>query len=98
MPSYFRRDDYVQDALGNAISGANVYVTSQPTNTGHFSDDDIRVPPSPRVQLYSAPLGVNPISNPVQTDGYGHAFCYTLPGVSTVTYYSPQIAPVTLTD
>src|SRR6202012_6041921 len=56
MTSSFRRDDYVQDALGNAISGANVYVTSQPTNTGHFNDDDIWVPPSPLVQLYSDPL------------------------------------------
>lgn len=91
MPAYFRRDDWVTDALGNAISGASVYVCSQPANTG-------TIPPSPEVQLYADPLGTTPISQPVLTDGYGHAFYYVLPGTYTIVYYSPQIQEVVLAD
>lgn len=91
MPSYYRRDEWVTDAQGNAISGAGVYVCSQPATTN-------TIPPSPLVQLYADPNGVTPLAQPVQTDGYGHAFYYVSPGIYTVVYYSPQIQQVTLLD
>lgn len=99
MALFFRRDDWVQDAMGNAISGANVYVTSQPTNTGHVDEDTgLYIPPSPLVQLYADPHGMTPLAQPVQTDGYGHAFYYATANVYTVTYYSGQIGQTTLLD
>jgi hypothetical protein len=91
MATYYRRDEWVQDALGNAISGAQVYVCSQPATTGS-------IPPSPLAQLYADSAGVTPLTQPVLTDGYGHAFYYVLPGTYTVVYYSQQIEEVVLAD
>jgi hypothetical protein len=87
----FRRDDWVQDALGNALAGAQVYVCSQPATTSN-------IPPSPLVQLYADSAGATPITQPVLTDGYGHAFYYLASGTYTVVYYSQQIQTVILTD
>lgn len=91
MSTFFRRDDWVTDAMGNAISGASVYVCSQPASTGS-------IPPSPLVQLYADPLGADPITQPVLTDGYGHAAYYLASGTYTVVYFSPQIQEVVLPD
>jgi len=91
MATYLRRDDWVTDAMGNALSGASVYVCSQPATT-------TSIPPSPEVQLYSDPAGADPITQPVMTDGYGHAFYYAAPGTYTVVYYSPQILETILPD
>lgn len=77
--------------MGNAISGASVYVCSQPATTGS-------IPPSPLVQLYADSAGVTPITQPVMTDGYGHAFFYVTPGTYTIVYYSPQILEQVLPD
>ena len=89
--SYYRRDEWVTDAMGNAQSGASVYVCSQPANTGS-------IPPSPLVTVYSDPNGAFPITQPVITDGYGHAFYYVATGTYTVVYYSPQIQTLVLAD
>jgi hypothetical protein len=97
MATYFRRDDWVTDAMGNAISGAGVYVTSQPSTPGSLTKQGY-VPPSPLVQLYADPAGVTPVTQPVLTDGYGHAFYYAASNIYTVTYYSPQIRQTTLAD
>jgi hypothetical protein len=91
MATFLRRDDWVTDAMGNAISGASVYVCSQPATTGS-------IPPSPLVQLYADSAGVTPITQPVMTDGYGHAFFYVTPGTYTIVYYSPQILEQVLPD
>lgn len=91
MSTFYRRDDWVTDAMGNAQSGASVYVCSQPATTG-------TIPPSPLVQLYSDPAGANPITQPVVTDGFGHAAYYVAAGTYTVLYYSPQIQEVVLPD
>jgi hypothetical protein len=91
MATFLRRDDWVTDAMGNALSGASVYVCSQPATT-------TSIPPSPLVQLYSDPLGADPIAQPVLTDGYGHAFYYVAPGTYTIVYSSPQILEVILAD
>src|ERR1700761_27709 len=91
MATFLRRDDWVTDAMGNALSGASVYVCSQPATTG-------TIPPSPLVQLYADSAGVTPITQPVTTDGYGHAFYYVTPGTYTIVYYSPQILEQVLPD
>jgi hypothetical protein len=91
MSSYLRRDDWVTDAMGNAIPSASVYVCSQPATPGS-------IPPSPLVQLYADPAGMSPITQPVVTDGYGHAYYYLAPGTYTIVYYSPQIQTVILAD
>lgn len=91
MATFLRRDDWVTDAMGNAISGASVYVCSQPATTSS-------IPPSPLVQLYADSAGVTPITQPVMTDGYGHAFFYVTPGTYTIVYYSPQILEQVLPD
>lgn len=91
MATFLRRDDWVTDAMGNALSGASVYVCSQPATT-------TSIPPSPLIQLYSDPAGADPITQPVLTDGYGHAFYYAAPGTYTVVYYSPQILETVLAD
>jgi hypothetical protein len=89
----------VGTGLGNAISGAGVYVCSQPSTQGHFDDaTGAVIPPTPQVQLYKDPAGTMPLAQPVQTDGYGHAWFYTLAGVYQITYYSPQIQLVVLPD
>lgn len=98
MDTFYRRDDWVQDAMGDAISGAGVYVTSQPSNAGFINQQGSYVPPSPLVQLYADPAGTIPITQPVQTDGFGHAAYYTAANIYTVTYYSPQIGQTTLPD
>lgn len=91
MATFLRRDDWVTDAMGNALSGTQVYVCSQPATT-------TSIPPSPLVQLYSDPAGAFPITQPVLTDGYGHAAYYVTPGTYTVVYYSPQILEQVLPD
>jgi hypothetical protein len=91
MSTYYRRDDWVQDAMGNAQSGVSVYVCSQPANTSS-------IPPSPLATIYSDNAGADPITQPVETDGYGHAFFYAAQGTYTIVYFSPQIQEVILVD
>jgi hypothetical protein len=91
MATFLRRDDWVTDAMGNAISGANVYVCSQPANTGS-------IPPSPLVQIFADSAGVTPITQPLVADGYGHTFFYVAPGTYTIVYNSPQILTLVLAD
>lgn len=91
MATFYRRDDWVQDAMGNALSGVDVYVCTQPANTGS-------IPPSPLEQLYADPAGATPITQPVITDGYGHAEYYAAQGTYTIVYWSPQIQEVVLVD
>jgi hypothetical protein len=91
MASFFRNDRWIQDGLGNALAGVNVAYCSQPavTNTQ---------PPSPLIQLYSDPLGADPITNPLTTDGYGHAFGYMAAGTYTVVIYGTGVATQILPD
>lgn len=91
MSTYYRYDSWTTDALGNAIAGANVAICSQPAVTS-------TQPPSPLVPLYADSNGITPITNPLTTDGYGHAFAYMASGTYTVVTYSPQIATVILED
>jgi hypothetical protein len=88
--TYYRRDDGIVDPMGAGISGVQIALATQPADTSSF-------PPTPAVQLYADPLGKIPLKTAPQTDAYGRCFYYTLPGIYTVVYRSPQIATPTLT-
>jgi hypothetical protein len=85
MASFFRNDRWIQDGLGNALAGVNVAYCSQPADTN-------TLPPSPLIQLYSDPLGADPINNPLTTDGLGHAFAYMASGTYSVVIYGTGVA------
>jgi hypothetical protein len=89
VPTYQRRDEEVVDSMGNPISGVQIFVCYQPATTNV-------IPPLPLVNLYSDPLGANLLTSAPQTDAYGRASYYLLPGIFTVVYNSPQIAGQTL--
>jgi hypothetical protein len=75
--NFYRSDIWVKSAQGQAIAGAQVYVCTQPANT-------TSVPPSPLASIFSDNLGMNPITQPIQCDGFGHVNFYALPGLYTV--------------
>lgn len=79
--SFFRFDGTVNTALGVGVSGVDVYVCTQPANTGS-------IPPSPLATVYSDSSGT-PLTQPVQTDGLGNYFFYAATGTYTIVYYDP---------
>jgi hypothetical protein len=76
MAKFYRNDGWVKSVLGQAVSGASVYVVNQPANTAW-------VPPAPLASIYSDVNGLVPIDHCV-TDGFGHYFFYALSGFYTV--------------
>lgn len=89
-----RRDDWLTDAQGRALAGAEVYYCyPQPADTD-------TVPPSPLATIYSD-LGGTPLSQPVITDGFGHAVAYADSSrLYTIVYVHPLFGefPVILKD
>jgi hypothetical protein len=85
MATFYRRDEVVQDTMGNGVSGVQIFVANQPANTSTF-------PPSPLIPLYANTAGTVTLSTPPQTDAYGHCSYYLPAGIFTIVYYSPQIA------
>ncbi|HXF12275.1 MAG TPA: hypothetical protein VN517_03935 [Terriglobales bacterium] len=83
MPTYFRRDDSVQNALGYAIP--NIAVT-------YYVEPGLTL-----ATVYSGPEG-GAATNPQLTDGLGHAEAYMSPGQYTITYSGAQIQTLTLPD
>ena len=65
-----RDDRYVQDALGRNLAGAQVWwCVPQPTTTDPL-------PPTPLATIYTDTTGTTPVTQPVLTDGFGHAIAY----------------------
>ena len=88
-----RRDDWLTDAQGRSLAGAQVYYCTQPASTGS-------VPPSPLATVYSD-TGGDSATNPQVTDGFGHATAYlSNTQLYTVVYVHPLFGatPVVLTD
>lgn len=88
-----RRDDYLTDAQGRALAGAQVYYCTQPANTSV-------IPPAPLATVYSDTAG-DPAANPQITDGFGHAVAYlNTSQLYTVVFVHPLfgVTPVILTD
>jgi hypothetical protein len=85
--SAFRRDGTVSNAIGLAISGAQVYICTQPVTTSIIPP--ITIPPAPLASIFSDPAGAVPLTNPVTTDGDGNFFFYAAPGTYTVIFFDP---------
>ena len=85
MATYFRTDDWVKSALGPAVSGAHLYWCTQPATVPNSEQQG---GPTPQAQLYADPAGLNPLSQPVITDGFGHADAYLAPGVYLLAVYN----------
>lgn len=87
--SILRRDDTVQNSLGNAIAGASVYYLTQPANVAALT---------PLATVYSNSTGT-PTTNPQVTDGYGHAVAYLNDGqLYTIVYVYPNGTKVVYPD
>lgn len=89
-----RDDRYVTDAQGRALSGAQVYWCTQPASTAND-------PPSPLATIYDSISGGTPETQPVLTDGFGHAYAYLDDSVLyTVVIWHPLFGynPVVLPD
>lgn len=82
--SYFRRDDFVQNALGYAVPNVAVTYYAQPSG-------DLAT-------VYTDSSGDTTASNPQYTDGLGHAEAYMAAGLYTITYSGAQIQTLTLPD
>lgn len=91
MATITRRDDWLQNAMGQALSGGSVYYCSQPANTSSL-------PPSPLATVYTDSTGATTVTQPVVTDGFGHAVAYLVEGVYTVVYVAPTIGTIVLVD
>lgn len=81
-----RLDGIVINAVGEAISGAEVYVCTQPNS---IDPNDPTIPPSPLASLFTDSTGNTPLSNPVTADGNGNFFFYAASGVYTLIYFDP---------
>jgi hypothetical protein len=87
---YARADFNLSNAQGQAISGAQVYILTQPANSQTLT---------PLATIYSGSDGSStPVTNPVNTDGFGHAFVYAAPGIYTVVFVSPFIGKLVYQD
>lgn len=89
-----RDDRYVTDAQGRALSGAQVYWCTQPASTAND-------PPSPLATIYDSISGGTPETQPILTDGFGHAYAYLDNAVLyTVVIWHPLFGynPVVLPD
>lgn len=89
-----RDDRWIQDALGRNLAGAQCYWCSQPATTNVN-------PPSPLMTVYADLAGTMPITQPVLSDGFGHADVYLTEGVLfTFVVWHPLfgINPIVLPD
>lgn len=82
-----RDDRWVADALGRALSGAQVYWCTQPATT-------TTNPPSPLAIIYTDITGATPEAQPIVADGFGHAWAYMDNSVLyTVVIWHPLFGP-----
>ena len=89
-----RDDRTILDAQGRALAGAEVYWCLQPASTA--TD-----PPSPLASIYSNIGGITPLTQPVLSDGFGHADAYMDDSVLyTVVVWHPLFGqePIVWTD
>jgi|SRR5215475_4071708 len=79
-PKFFRRDSFIQDALGNALAGAQVFVCKQPADLNDF-------PPEPLADVFSDSDGEHPLQQPLISDAAGHVLYYVASGIYTEVFY-----------
>lgn len=80
-------DLFVKSAIGPAVAGAQVFVLTQPSPNVPTGLTAAIPTPTPLQQVYSDPNGLVPVTQPIITDGFGHANYYLLPGTYTVAVY-----------
>src|SRR5580700_11382575 len=78
----------LQNPMGQAIAGAQVYFLTQPANTQSLT---------PLAQVYSSSTG-GAVSQPISTNGFGSCTAYLSPGVYTVCYVSQYTGTSWLAD
>lgn len=92
MATYFRGDQFVKSPLGPAVAGAQVYVCTQPASVPQAPA------PSPLAALYADSGGISPLTQPLTTDGFGHAWFYAAAGIYTIAIYLNGILQLKLPD
>ena len=86
---YGRMDFSLQNAQGQAISGAQVNV---------YTQSACGAAAGALATLYPTANGGTPLTQPLITNGFGHQFAYALPGCVTITYNSPYTGLLTYAD
>ena len=86
---YGRMDFSLQNAQGQAISGAQVNV---------YTQSACGAAAGALATLYPTASGGTPLTQPLITDGFGHQSAYALPGCVTITYNSPYTGVLTYKD
>jgi hypothetical protein len=84
MALYYRRDDEVQNGLGQAMPNIAVTYYVQPGLT--------------LATVYEDPAGLTPATNPQYTNGLGQTAAYMASGTYTITYSGAQIQTLTYPD
>ena len=84
MATYYRRDDDVQNGLGEAMPNIAVTYLTQPDGA--------------LATVYADPAGATPISNPQYTNGLGQTVAYMAAGTYTVVYSGAQIQTLTYSE
>ncbi len=84
MSTFYRRDDDVQNGLGQAMPNIAVAYYTQPGGA--------------LAAIFADPAGATPIANPQYTNGLGQTAAYMAPGLYTVVYSGAQIQTLTYPD
>lgn len=84
MATYFRRDDDVQNGLGEAVPNIAVTYYTQPSLA--------------LATCYSDTTGSSTLPNPQYTNGLGQTAVYLPAGLYTITYSGDQIQTLTYPD
>lgn len=84
MSTFYRRDDDVQNGLGQAMPNIAVAYYTQPGGA--------------LATIYADPAGATPIANPQYTNGLGQTAAYMAAGTYTVVYSGAQIQTLTYPD
>lgn len=84
MALFYRRDDDVQNGLGEAVP--NIAVT-------YYTQPSLAV-----ATIYYDPAGTLPAPNPQYTNGLGQTAAYMAAGLYTITYQGEQIQTLTYPD
>ena len=79
MAQCFRFDSWVRSATGSAVPGAQIFAIDQPANLPSSLQTG---QPSPLVNVFSDANGLVPLSQPILTDGFGHAAFYMFADVA----------------
>jgi len=84
MSTFYRRDDDVQNGIGQAMPNIAVAYYTQPGGA--------------LAAIFADPAGATPIANPQYTNGLGHTAAYMADGTYTVVYSGAQIQTLTYPD